>query len=171
MILSDASIRACMDAGRILIHPLAENALQPSGVDLRLGERLKIATPDGFRNYSLLDDGPLRLHRHDFLLAATLEWIEIPDDLVGVLVGRSTVARRGIQIEAAGYVDSGWRGVLTLEIVMLSPMPTVLRVGDPIAQIRFERMTTAALRPYGSDGLGSHYQGSRGPVEAHHATP
>lgn len=164
-ILSDRDIhdRQVTDT---LITPLGDGCLQPSSVDLRLGPKLLIATPDGFREHHLSDDGPYRLHQHTFLLAATLEWVEVPSDLVGVLVGKSSRAREGIQVEAAGFVDSGWRGNLTLEITNLSPMKVELQLGMKIAQIRFEMLSSPSLLPYGSDGLGSHYQGSRGPVES-----
>lgn len=163
MILSDSAIHYAMRTKHLVITPLGDNCVQPSSVDLRLGPKLLIATPDGFREHHLSDDGPYRLHQHTFLLAATLEWVEVPTNLVGVLVGKSSRAREGIQVEAAGYVDPGWKGNLTLEIVMLSPQPTVLTLGMRIAQIRFEPLSEPCLKPYGSDGVG-HYQHSHGPV-------
>lgn len=170
MILSDHDILDRLNLGgarqdELVITPLGDGAIQPSSVDLRLGPKLLIATPDGFREHHLSDDGPYRLHQHTFLLAATLEWVEIPADLVGVLVGKSSRAREGIQVEAAGYVDPGWKGNLTLEIVMLSPQPTWLLLGQRIAQIRFETLSSPCLAPYGSEGVG-RYQNSHGPVQS-----
>lgn len=163
-VLSDISLRIMLDTGRLVVEPLAENAVQPSSIDLRLGSLLRIATPDGYRDHDLIKDGAYRLERHTFLLAATLEWVGLSDDLVGVLVGKSTPARKGIQIESAGYVDPGWRGNLTLELVHLSPLPAMLTYSQPIAQLRLHRLSTRCERPYGSPGLGSHYQESSGPV-------
>ena len=164
-VLNDAALLDALDNGALVIQPIGSNALQPSSIDLRLAAELLVATPDGFRRHHLIDDGPLRLHRHDFVLGATLEWIEIDPALVGVLAGKSSRAREGIQIESAGLVDAGWKGRLTLEIVMLSPIPTRLTHGMGIGQLYVHQMTGAAVRPYGTYGIG-RYQGSRGPVES-----
>lgn len=165
MILSDSAIHTELAAGGLVIEPLGPDCVQPASVDLRLAPELKIATPDGFRSHHLIDDGPYRLHGGVFLLASTLEWIEIQPHLIGVLVGKSSRAREGIQVEAAGYVDPGWKGQLTLEIKMLSPMPTWLMAGERIAQLRVETVLGQVQRPYGSQGVG-RYQESRGPVES-----
>lgn len=167
-VLSDYDLHRRLAPGaeqRLIVEPLGTGAVQPSSIDLRLGPDLLIATPDGYRPHSLTNDGPLRLFQHAFILGATLEWIEVPDDLVGVLVGKSSRAREGLQVEAAGFVDPGWRGNLTLEIVMLSPFPTFLMAGEMIAQLHVQLLLSRCDRPYGSDGVG-RYQNSTGPVES-----
>lgn len=167
--LSDRMIRRYL-AGemprRLRIDPLGDNAIQPCSVDLRLAPELLIAKPDGFVAYHLIDDGPLRLEQHAFILGATLERISLPIDLAGVLAGKSSRAREGIQVESAGLVDAGWDGHLTLELVMLSPITTFLAAGMPAAQLYLHRLSSPVDRPYGSHGLGSRYQGSAGPVES-----
>lgn len=165
-VLSDVSIRAALDDGTIVITPLAPNAVQPASVDLRLGPVLKIAEFLGHRIHHLVDDGPLWMSQFTFILASTMETVTVPASLVGVIAGKSTRAREGIILENAGYVDPGWHGELTLELFALSPRPVLLTHGMLIGQIRFETLTADAEHPYGSDGLRSHYQGSRGPVEA-----
>lgn len=163
-VLSDLSIRAHLETGRLVIEPLGENAVQPSSVDLRLGSLVRLARRDGTHlDYDVRSRGQY-LYQGDFALAATLETVTLPDDLAGQLAGRSTTARRGLIVESAGFVDPGWSGELTLELTNLSPAPVLLRCGMPIAQLILTRTTTPAERPYGSDGLGSHYQGSAGPV-------
>lgn len=165
-VLSDVSIRAAIATGHLRIDPLGEGAIQPNSLDLRLAPSLKIATPDGFKIHHLIDDGRLRLHQGMFILGATLEWIEIPNDHVGFLWGKSSLARKGIQVHAAGLADSGWKGDLTLEIVMLSPLPNVyLEAGMWIAQIVIEQCSSEADNPYGSNGVG-RYQRSHGAVES-----
>jgi dCTP deaminase len=166
MILTDAAIRDQIKHGRIVVRPLGERAIQPASCDLRLGPVLKVAGVAGYRTHHLIDDGPFWLSQFTFLLASTLEWIEVPDDLAGILAGKSTRARQGIVLENAGYVDPCWRGELTLELFHLSPRPVLLEHGMAIGQIRFEMLTGRCEAPYGNDGVGSHYQNSRGPVEA-----
>lgn len=168
MILPDALIRDRLAGGGLVITPLGDDAVRPASVDLRLGPVIKVAqlqTGEPWRVYDLRD-ASYRLSRGDFVLGATLEWVEIPTNLVGVLAGKSSRAREGLIVESAGYVDPGWRGELTLEMTTLAPGVTTLYVGMPICQIRFEMLLVPAERPYGSDGT-SHYQSSRGPVESH----
>ena len=164
-ILSDRDIRAYLAGGVLHIDPLGPEAIRPASVDLRLGPALLIDTPDGHRTHHLIDDGPYRLHRPDFVLGATLERITIPNTLAGVLAGKSSRAREGLVLESAGYCDPGWDGALTVELTNLSPRPVVLTVGMWIGQIRFETLLSRCSRPYGSDAS-SHYQFSTGPVES-----
>jgi dCTP deaminase len=146
----------------LAIRPMGADALQPASVDLRLGPVIKIAEPDGgHREHHLIDQGPYLLGRGVFILAATLEHVEIPNGLVGIVVGKSSRAREGLVIEAAGYVDPGWRGELTLELDNRGPAPRWLMHGMYICQIRFETLATPARRTY--EG---RYQGSTGPVES-----
>jgi dCTP deaminase len=64
----------------------------------------------------------------------------------------------------AGFVDAGWDGHLTLELSNVANLPITVYPGMKIGQISFLQMTTAAENPYGSKGLGSKYQGQRGPT-------
>jgi dCTP deaminase len=161
-VLSDVSIRAQLDAGRLVVTPLADDAIRPSSIDLRLGPVLLIAEPGGgHREHHLINHGPYTIYQHVFLLGATLEWVELPDDLVGLLVGKSTRARQGLQVESAGLVDPGWRGRLTVEVVNLAPAPIALTLGMAICQLSVSRMTTPAEHPYAG-----RYQKSDGPVAA-----
>ena len=64
----------------------------------------------------------------------------------------------------AGFVDAGWDGHLTLELSNVANLPITLYPGMKIGQISFLRMTTPADKPYGSKGVGSKYQGQRGPT-------
>lgn len=164
-VLSDVSLRACLDSGRLVVSPLGEGAVQPSSVDLHLGALVRMARRDGsYVDYDLTKRDGLWLYQLDFALAATLESVRLADDLAGQLAGKSTTARWGLIVESAGFVDPGWSGELTLELTNLSPAPVRLTHGMAICQLVLARLTTTCERPYGSDGLGSHYQHSIGPV-------
>jgi len=77
----------------------------------------------------------------------------------------SSLGRLGLLIHStAGFVDAGWDGHLTLELSNVANLPITLYPGMKIGQISFLRMTTAADQPYGSKGVGSKYQGQRGPT-------
>jgi dCTP deaminase len=183
MVLSDRSIREALDAGRISIDPLGDGCIQPSSVDLHVDRYFRL-----FRNHSsrvidvredqedlteLVDVGeeePLILHPGEFLLGSTQEKITLPDDLVARLEGKSSLGRLGLLIHStAGFVDAGWDGHLTLELSNVANLPITIYPGMKIGQISFLQMTTAAERPYGSDGLRSKYQGQWGPTPSRYS--
>lgn len=103
----------------------------------------------------------------EFVLACTEELIEIGPGLLAILDGKSSLGRLGLQIHvSAGYIDPGWAGRVTLELVNHARRPIRLWAGMRIGQIRFERLSSPAERLYGDETLGSHYHGSLGTVQA-----
>lgn len=178
MVLSDRTIKELLASGRIRVDPLDPDDIQPSSIDLHLGSRFQV-----FRNsrYPFIDptreqDGlmemvegtleePFVLHPGEFALGTTVERITLPDDIVARLEGKSSLGRLGLLIHStAGYVDPGWEGNLTLELSNVANLPIVLTPGMQIGQVSFTRMTTPVERPYGSEGLGSRYQGQVDPT-------
>ena len=102
------------------------------------------------------------IHPGEFCLGRTLEWVELPDDIVARIEGKSSLGRLGLIVHAtAGFCDPGWKGTLTLELNNLTRVPIILHPGLEIAQLSFMTLDQPALRPYGSPDLGSHYQGQR----------
>jgi dCTP deaminase len=110
-------------------------------------------------------DEPFIIQPGEFVLAATLETITLPDDIVARVDGKSSLGRLGLLIHAtAGFVDPGWTGRLTLELSNVAKMPIAVRPGMRICQISFLRLSTPAERLYGSPELGSKYQGQTEPT-------
>jgi dCTP deaminase len=177
-VLSDRDIRAAMQAGRVRIDPYDAACLQPSSVDLHLDADFRVfrnnrypyidvraPQPDLTELVSIGEDEPFILHPSEFVLGQTLEWVELPDDLVARLEGRSSLGRLGLLIHStAGYVDPGWKGNLTLELSNVANLPIALYRGMSIGQISFFQMSSAVERPYGSRELGSKYQGQSSPT-------
>jgi dCTP deaminase len=155
---------------RLVIEPLLE-PIQPASVDLRFGGHFilpgggMIDRRNGHRPEEIVREieGCLFLSPGSFVNVTTLEHIEIPPHLVGILSGKSSWARDGLQVESAGYVDPGWIGRLTLELKNLGPYIIKLWPGEAIAQIRFETLSSIPIRLYGNPELGSHYQGAELP--------
>jgi dCTP deaminase len=178
MILSDQTIKEELAAGRIVIEPLGEAAIQPSSVDLHIDRFFRVfrndTTPfidpkepqeDLTELVEVSDDRSFILHPGEFVLGSTLERVVLPDDLVARLEGKSSLGRLGLLVHAtAGFVDSGFSGHLTLELSNVANLPIAIYPEMKIGQISFLRMTTAAEHPYGSDTTGSKYQGQRGPT-------
>ena len=181
MVLSDRDIKAELDAGRIVIEPLDRKDVQPASVDVRLGSDFRVfinsrhtyidprGGQEGLTETVVVPEGEaFVLHPGQFALGTTLERVALPDDVLGKLEGKSTLGRLGLMIHStAGYVDPGWDGELTLELSNVATLPIMLWPGMRIGQLSFERMSSPVERPYGSEGLGSHYQGQRGATPSH----
>jgi dCTP deaminase len=180
MILSDRDIRAGLESGHIVIDPLEDPELQiqPCSVDLRLGNRFVVfkhshkpfidPLADDARDYTetlnVPDGAAFFLHPGEFVLGTTKERVELPHDLVGRVDGRSSIGRLAIMIHAtAGFIDAGFKGMITLELSNVGKMPVALHPNMRVCQISFEQMSSPAERPYGSRA-GSKYQDQSGPT-------
>ena len=178
MILSDRTLREELAAGRIVIDPLDEANIQPSSIDLRLDRYFRVFLNHSYRVIDvkedqedltelveIKEDDALILHPGEFVLGSTVERVGVPDDLVGRLEGKSSLGRLGLLIHStAAFIDAGFEGHVTLELSNVANLPITLYPGMKIGQISFLKMTTPADHPYGSTGMGSKYQGQRGPT-------
>jgi dCTP deaminase len=178
MILSDRDILQEIEAGRIAIDPLERDCVQPSSVDLHLGNQLllfrnshrpyidvKQPIDELMESQEVAYGESVAVHPLEVLLASTYESVTLPEDLVARLEGKSSLARLGLQVHAtAGFVDPGWRGRLTLELSNVTKFPILIYPGMKIVQISFMRMSSPVLVPYGSARLHSKYQGESGPT-------
>jgi dCTP deaminase len=164
--LSDKTIRQRLAEGTLVIKPEPHpSAIQPASIDLRL--RADLRTMEGFDALDRYEDGTSGhwLEPGEFLLGSTIEWIEVPDDMVVRVEGKSSIGRKGIVVHAtAGFVDPGFKGNITLELANLSGHEFLLIPEMFICQISFDLLDQPAERPYGSKGLNSRYQDSQGTV-------
>jgi len=177
VVLSDRTIRRLIAEGRIGIEPFDPSLMQPSSLDVRVDRYFRV-----FRNsrYPYIDvkaeqeeltelveagDEAFILHPGEFVLGSTLERVTLPDDLVARLEGKSSLGRLGLLIHStAGFIDPGWDGHVTLELSNVANLPITIYPEMKIGQISFVQLSEAAERPYGSEGIGSKYQGQRGPT-------
>jgi dCTP deaminase len=178
VVLSDRDIRAEIAAGRIVIDPYVPEAVQPSSVDLHLDRRFRVfrnsrypyidvreEQPELTELVEIADDEPFILHPGEFVLGSTLERVELPNDLVARLEGKSSLGRLGLLIHStAGYVDPGWEGNLTLELSNVANLPITLYDGMKIGQISFQRLSSPVEVGYGDARIGSKYRGQRDPT-------
>jgi len=178
VVLSDRDIRSEIAAGRIVIDPFIPEAVQPSSVDLHLDRRFRVFRnsrypfidvradqPDMTELVEIAGDDPFILHPGEFVLGSTLERVQLPDDLVARLDGKSSLGRLGLLIHStAGFVDPGWEGNLTLELSNVANLPITLYDGMKIGQISFQRLSSPAEVEYGDASIGSKYRGQRDPT-------
>lgn len=173
-ILSDKTIKEYLEEGKIVIDPLKdEQQIQPSSVDMRLGDEFKVfkvirkpyidpKDEEDIAEYmesSTVPEGEaFIIHPNEFALATTQEYVKVPDDLVARVEGRSSMGRLGVTMHVtAGYVDPGFEGRITLEISNIGAMPVALYPGQRVCQLVFETMTTPAELPYGHPKRNSKY--------------
>ena len=180
MVLADRDILQRIKKKSIVIKPYDAKCLQPSSVDLHLGQEFLIfdshsqtlidtrKSVDGLmKKIWIKGNEPLILHPREFVLGTTIEWVKIPNDLVGRLEGKSSLGRIGLIIHStAGYFDPGFEGQCTLEITNLANLPIALYKGMRICQISFVQMTSPAQYEYGHKKLKSHYKGQLGTTPA-----
>ncbi|MEN8237652.1 MAG: dCTP deaminase [Actinomycetota bacterium] len=178
MIFSDRTIKEAIAEGRIAIDPFDPLMIQPSSIDLRCDPSFRV-----FENhkYAVIDPkapqddlttgvtatrgAPFILHPGEFVLGSTLESIQLADDVVARLEGKSSLGRLGLLIHStAGFIDPGFKGQVTLELSNVANLPIAIYPEMKIGQISFYQMTTPADVPYGSPELGSKYQGQAGPT-------
>ena len=178
MVLSDRTIRAEIEAGRLAFDPYDPGLVQPSSVDVRVDRRFRVfhnarypyidvrqPMDDLTELVTVEEDEPFILHPGEFVLGQTLERVRLPDDLVARLEGKSSIGRLGLLIHStAGFVDPSWEGNLTLELSNVANLPITIYHGMPIGQISFMRMDGPVEHPYGSEETGSKYQGQAEPT-------
>lgn len=154
-----------------LVSPFRADLLQPASYDLTLGANCATFPPEVPPGFTIGKDKPCMIYNHDWdvwrvkprelVLFETAETIYLPNSISGKFEGKSSLGRIGLMTHiTSGFIDPGFVGVLTLEVYNCGPYTLYLTPGMRIGQVAFTRLDTPAQRPYGSPGLGSHYQGS-----------
>lgn len=159
MILVDWQILNCIKRGYIRVDPFDPALIQPNSLDVRLGDHFVWYTP-GDEVIDPYDRASIRLKVNEvrspsfvlrpnlFLLAETLETIELPDNIVASIEGKSSIARLGVELhQTGGWIDAGFRGSITLEMCNVNQRPVRIYAGMPIGQLVFYT-TERAERPY-----------------------
>lgn len=140
-----------LKGGKIKIEPFLEENLGPVSYDLTLGNHFRVFTPGELEvfddNLDMSKIGELvRLEDHEFIelepgemvLGITREKICLPDNIVGILSGRSRFARAGLMVHiSSNIVHPGSCNKQVLEIVNLGPFKIRLYPGVKICQVAF----------------------------------
>lgn len=173
MRLSDSDIEAYLASGKLVITPKPESSrINGVTVDIRLGDQFRIfrehTTPyidlsgpkaevtsalDNVMSdvITIAEHEAFYLHPGELALSSTLESVSIPNDLVGWLDGRSSLARLGLMVHVTAHrIDPGWRGQIVLEFYNSGKLPLALRPGMTIGALSFETISSPVARPYTS---------------------
>ena len=165
MILSDKTISEMLKEGTLSIEPLQNEQMQPASVDIRLGNTFGIVedsaggiiTMHSEIKYKMIKADKYLLLPGQFVLATSMEYVSLPDDLTAFVEGRSSLGRMGLFIQNAGWVDPGFKGEITLELFNANRCAIELQAGRRVGQLVFAKMDRPANNPYNGK-----YQGQKG---------
>ncbi len=180
MVLSDVDIKRYLSEGKIRVSPeLPPEQFGSCSVDFRLGPEFSVFDHSKHAYIDLRNRTSIQelmstvmvepgeafiLQPREFVLAITEEHIELDDDVLGRLEGRSSLGRIGIIVHGtAGLFDPGWRGKATLELSNLGRMPVALYPGMRICSMTFEQLSTPSSNPYHKKPS-SKYAGQQSPI-------
>ena len=155
MILGDRDLKYYLEKGWIKIVPFSDEIVRENGIDLRIGtnfaklkktERVFEVGENVEDFYEKIDTNEIIIYPHEHLLMTTLEYLELPNDVMAFVNLRSTFARLGISIPPT-IVDAGFKGELTIEVVG-SEFPIKLESGQRFLHLIFARTLTPVEKPY-----------------------
>ncbi len=157
MILSDRDIREYLQTKKLVINPLSVDTVRENGVDLKVGDQIarlvEVAhaidadNPQDLESAYIIRRGnEFVIGPHERVLLTTLEYIKMPNDLIGFVNLRSTFARLGLIIPPT-IIDAGFEGQITIEVVG-SEFPVKLKTGTRFIHVIFAKTTTPVEKPY-----------------------
>jgi len=163
MILVDWEILDRVNCGHLKVDPFDPKMVQPNSLDIRLSNHFlwyneSDEVIDPYDKASIRTD-VTEMHSNSvvipsglFILAETLERIELPDNIVAAIEGKSSIARLGVELhQTGGWIDAGFRGTITLEMCNVNQRPVRIYAGMPIGQLVFYT-TERAEHPYNLKG-------------------
>ena len=180
-ILPDWLIAKYIDDGAIKITHLDKNwkkQIDQVSIDFHLGNNIKLFRAASYRfidtkrglpldameEVNLSNDDPFILEPGAFAITSTREVLRLPNDIVGRLEGKSSLARLGILVHStAARFDPGWYGAPVLELGNLGPKPAILYCGMPICAFTFEKLASPVKMLY-EGSRSDRYSGSKKPV-------
>ena len=154
-----------LDEKSLVINPVTMEQIQPASVDIRLGNTFSVVedTPSNIItlesqiSYKTITTDTYLIMPGEFVLATTMEYFELPDNLTAFVEGRSSLGRMGLFIQNAGWVDPGFKGEITLELYNANRCAIELKAGRRVGQLVFAEMDAPAINPYNGK-----YQGQMG---------
>ena len=159
MVLCDTSIRDNIDKGCIVIEPFIEENIQPSSIDITLSNHflepamsgpsiINLNDPINYNSYIADKHNGFVIRPHSFVLASTIEYIKIPNNITAWIEGRSSIGRIGLFIQNAGWIDPGFEGTITLELYNASDKSIRLIPETRVGQIIFAELDNKCQKSY-----------------------
>lgn len=175
--LSDRDIVRLIKKNRIKLKPLPNiklgsgSDLDTCKIDLHLGEEALLfdavqvshidarekLSDDYFRKLDIKKFGKITIHPGEVIVAVTLEWMTLPDDISSRMEGKSSLARKGLSVQAAPLFDAGWDGRPILELNNVGKLPIIVHFGNPICAMSFTHLSSPTLKSF-SSRVGARYK-------------
>ena len=153
-VLSDKWIRKMVSEHK-MISPFEDKQIRENkisyglssfGYDARVSNEFKIFTnvnseivdPKNFKasNFVTKNVSECIIPPNSFVLASTVEYFRIPNNVLVVCLGKSTYARCGIIVNVTP-LEPGWEGHVTLEFSNTTPLPAKVYANEGVAQFIF----------------------------------
>lgn len=132
-----------------LVEPFDPEFINPASIDVRLGPTLILEDDTEVD----IENGVYVMEPGEFILAHTIEYVRVPPSLECVFNLKSSRGREGYQHLLAAYIDPGFHGQVTLELVNVNRKKRLpLEHGMRIGQLRFSRLDAVPMRTYAQTG-------------------
>lgn len=154
MIWGDKRLQNLIDIG--MIENTYDGSVNPASINLRLGntflkpkkdQTVMLGEEMEYDRYEFEDGQHVCIMPGEFMLATTIEHIDVPVKAAAFVQGRSSIGRAGLTVQNAGFVDPGFSGHITLELKNDSPCVIVLFPGYPVTQLVYMDAEDVS-RPY-----------------------
>ena len=154
MIWGDKRLQNLIDIG--MIENTYDGSVNPASINLRLGntflkpkkdQTVMLGEEMEYERHEIKDGQHIYIMPGEFMLATTIEAIDVPITAAAFVQGRSSIGRAGLTVQNAGFVDPGFRGHITLELKNDSPCIIILFPGYPVTQLVYMDAENVS-RPY-----------------------
>jgi len=156
MILPDHRIRT-LATDQNMIEPFVDEqvredvvsyGLSSFGYDMRVAGEFRVFTPNIYNSVvdpkriderALVEyevDDHILIPPNSYVLGRSIEYFQIPEDTLGLVLGKSTYARSGIIVNVTP-LEPGWEGHVTIEIGNGTSLPAKVYAHEGIAQVVF----------------------------------
>lgn len=129
--------------------------IQPNSIDLTLDGKRGCITPPILSNNKCERFEEIVIPPQELVLVSTTESIQVPNNVCCRVEGKSSLGRIGLLTHiTAGFIDSGFKGNITLELFNVGKYPIVLHNGCKIAQLVVEKLDDTVENLYDGNYLG-----------------
>lgn len=162
MILSDYDIDNAIRAKKLVVQPFSLDCLRENSLDLRLGNEIAVRNPklgpgvlfdptnqEHLKDEYVVEEGKetLVVPGKGQVLLSTQEYLKLPEDLMGFVELRSTLARHGLML-APTIIDAGFAGNITLSVTNSAQYSIMLKPGLKFAHVVFATLMNKATKSY-----------------------
>ena len=139
MFLGNKEIKKLLKKKKVIITNLRESQIGPDSIDLTLSKDFKI------NNKSIQKDN-ITLKPNQIILGLTKERIQLTKNIAVLLTGRSSYARKGLQIHStASFIQPGINNREVLEIKNISDKSIKLKAGEQVCQLILVKIKNGGL--------------------------